>query len=90
MFTAKCQAAADATSSAADLALRQINGRQGFATLDSVARRLQVAVRTYGTLGCAKGPTAADTRKACLVPTAVIAQGFPDLRDGANLGLAGK
>ncbi|MFE0646649.1 hypothetical protein ACFW2Y_34370 [Streptomyces sp. NPDC058877] len=90
MFTAKCKAAADATSEAAGLALREINGRQGFATLDSVARKLQDAVRTYGTLGCATGPTAADTRKACLEPAAVIAQGFPDLRSGANLGLAGK
>lgn len=90
MFTAKCKAAADATSKAADQALREINGRKGFATLDSVARKLQVAVRTYGTLGCATGPTAADTRKACLEPAAAIAQGFPELRDGANLGLAGK
>ncbi|XUZ26889.1 hypothetical protein ACQVDT_18855 [Streptomyces sp. RMIT01] len=90
MFTAKCKAAADATSEAAGLALREINGRQGFATLDSVARKLQDAVRTYGTLGCATGPTAADTRKACLEPAAVIAQGFPDLRSGANRGLAGK
>ncbi|MGA5495806.1 hypothetical protein ACPCSP_15725 [Streptomyces cinereoruber] len=90
MFTAKCKAAAAATSEAADLALREINGRRGFATLDSVARKLQDAVRTYGTLGCATSPTAADTRKACLEPAAVIAQGFPDLRSGANLGLAGK
>jgi hypothetical protein len=41
-------------------------------------------------LGCATGPTAADVRRACLDPAAVIAQGFSDLRDGANLGLAGK
>ncbi|MFE6456690.1 hypothetical protein ACFVP0_04395 [Streptomyces cinereoruber] len=90
MFTAKCKAAAAATSEAAGLALREINGRQGFATLDSVARKLQDAVRTYGTLGCATSPTAANTRKACLEPAAVIAQGFPDLRSGANSGLAGK
>ncbi|MFB7454504.1 MULTISPECIES: hypothetical protein [unclassified Streptomyces] len=90
MFTTKCKAAADATSEAADLALSEINGREGFATLDSVARKIQAAVRTYETLGCATGPTAADTRKACLEPAAVIAQGFPDLRSGANLGLAGK
>jgi hypothetical protein len=90
MFTAKCKAAADATSEAAGLALSEINGRQGFTTLDSVARKLQAAVRTYETLGCATGPTAADTREACLEPAAVIAQGFPDLRSGANLGLAGK
>ncbi|MEU3049908.1 hypothetical protein ABZ705_25925 [Streptomyces sp. NPDC006984] len=90
MFTAQCKAAADATSDAAGLALSEINGREGFATLDSVARKIQAAVRTYATLGCATGPTAADTRKACLEPAAVIAQGFPDLRSGANLGLAGK
>ncbi|MFF0476547.1 hypothetical protein [Streptomyces sp. NPDC004284] len=90
MFTAKCKAAADATSDAAGLALSEINGRQGFATLDSVARKLQAAVRTYESLGCATGPTAADTREACLEPAAVIAQGFADLRSGANLGLAGK
>ncbi|MEU4346151.1 hypothetical protein [Streptomyces sp. NPDC023838] len=90
MFTAKCKAAAYATSEAASLALREINERQGFATLDSVARKLQTAVRTYEALRCATGPTAADTRKACLEPAAVIAQGFADLRGGANLGLAGK
>ncbi|MFB7179486.1 hypothetical protein ACFCYI_17465 [Streptomyces sp. NPDC056257] len=90
MFTATCKAAADATSDAAGVALTEIDGRQGFATLDSVARKLQTAVRTYHTLGCATGPTAADTRTACLEPAAVIAQGFDDLRGGANAGLAGK
>ncbi|WP_435190068.1 hypothetical protein [Streptomyces sp. bgisy126] len=90
VFTAKCEAAADATSEAADLALREIDGRQGFATLDAVGRKLQAAVRTYGTLGCATGPTAADTRKAWLEPATVIAQGFPDLRSGASSGLSGK
>jgi hypothetical protein len=88
MFTAKCKAAAEATSSAAGLALSEINGREGFATLRSVAQKLQAAVRTYEQLGCATGPTASDTRHACLDPAAVIAQGFDDLRDGANLGLA--
>ncbi|CAM5386536.1 hypothetical protein SALBM311S_09909 [Streptomyces alboniger] len=32
LFTTKCQTAADATSDAADLALREIDGRAGFAT----------------------------------------------------------
>ncbi|MER6290910.1 hypothetical protein [Streptomyces sviceus] len=90
IFTSKCQAAADAASDAAGLALREIDGRAGFATLDSSARKIQAAVRTYTSLGCATGPTAADVRRACLTPAAVIAQGFSDLRDGANLGLAGK
>ncbi|MBX9394250.1 hypothetical protein K4749_11725 [Streptomyces sp. TRM72054] len=90
LFTTRCEAAADATSDAADLALREIGGRAGFATLDAGARKIQAAVRTYESLGCATGPTAADVRRACLGPAAVIAQGLPDLRDGANLGLAGK
>ncbi|MGJ5756652.1 hypothetical protein [Streptomyces puniciscabiei] len=90
LFTAKCQAAADATSGAAGLALREIDGRAGFATLTSTARRLQTAAQQYDQLGCATGPTAAGTRHACLAPAAVIAQGLDDLRDGANLGLAGK
>jgi hypothetical protein len=90
LFTAKCQAASDATSDAAGLALREIDGRAGFATLTSTARRLQTAVRQYDQLECATGPTAAGTRHACLAPAAVIAQGLDDLRDGANLGLAGK
>ncbi|MEU7380452.1 MULTISPECIES: hypothetical protein [unclassified Streptomyces] len=55
MFTAKCQAAADATSDAADLALREINGRRGFATLGSVARKIQAAVRTRNP-GMCHGP----------------------------------
>jgi hypothetical protein len=90
LFTAKCQAAADVTSDAADLALREIDGRAGFATLDASARKVQAAVRRYESLGCATEPAAADIRRACLDPAAVIAQGFSDLRDGANLGLAGK
>ncbi|MFD5340374.1 hypothetical protein [Streptomyces hawaiiensis] len=90
LFTVRCETAADATSDAADLALREIDGRAGFATLNAGARKIQAAARTYKSLGCATGPTAADVRRACLGPAAVIAQGFPDLRDGANLGLAGK
>lgn len=90
LFTSQCQATADATSDAAELALREIGGRTGFATLDASARKIQAAVRTYESLGCATGPTAADVRRECLDPAAVIAQGFSDLRDGANLGLAGK
>ncbi|MEV0639415.1 hypothetical protein AB0I77_31670 [Streptomyces sp. NPDC050619] len=90
LFTAKCGAQADATSDVAGLALREIDGRAGFHTLDASARELQAAVRTYDSLGCAAGPTAADVRRACLGPAAAIAQGFSDLRDGANLALAGK
>ncbi|MEU5160832.1 hypothetical protein AB0G74_14670 [Streptomyces sp. NPDC020875] len=90
MFGAKCQAAADATSAAADAALNAINGRRGFATLDGVAHKLKDAIRSYDELGCAKGPTAVKTRTACLKPAAVIAQGFSDLRDGANMGLSGQ
>ncbi|WP_431958850.1 hypothetical protein [Actinacidiphila sp. bgisy160] len=90
MFTADCQEAADATAAAADLALAEIDGRDGFATLGSVARKIRTAADTYGRLGCAQGPAAADARKACLEPAAVIAQGFPDLRVGANLALAGR
>jgi hypothetical protein len=90
LFTAKCRAAAEATSSAAGLALREIDGRAGFATLNSTARRLQTAVRQYEQLRCASEPAAADTRHACLAPAALIAQGLNDLRDGANLALAGK
>ncbi|MEV5463367.1 hypothetical protein AB0L17_35205 [Streptomyces cellulosae] len=74
----------------ARLALREIDERTGFATLDAGARKIQVAVRKYESLGCPAGPAAADVRRACLAPAAVIAQGLQDLRDGANLGLAGK
>ncbi|WP_329404337.1 hypothetical protein [Streptomyces melanogenes] len=90
MFTAKCKAAAGAVSQVADQAMTEINGRPGFATLGSVARKLQNAKRTYNQLGCATAPTAPQTRHACLAPAAVVAQGFDDLRDGANLALAGK
>jgi hypothetical protein len=57
MFTTKCGAAAKAASAAAGLALNQIDGHEGFATLDSVAHKLQAAAHTYETLGCATGPT---------------------------------
>lgn len=90
VLTPKCGAAADATGADAELALREVNGSQGFATLDAVARKLGTAVRSYQDLGCATGPTEAGTRKACLVPAATIAQGFSDLHDGTVLALSGK
>ncbi|GAA0612572.1 hypothetical protein [Streptomyces crystallinus] len=90
MFTAKCKAAAGAVSQVADQATTEINGRPGFATLASVARKIKNANHTYNQLGCATAPTAPQTRHACLAPAAVVAQGFDDLRDGANLALAGK
>ncbi|MFK0173122.1 hypothetical protein ACIQU5_30440 [Streptomyces sp. NPDC090306] len=90
VLTSTCGAAADATAADAELALREINGSHGFATLDAVARKLVTSVRSYRDLGCATGPTAADTREACLVPAATIAHGFSDLHDGTVLGLSGK
>ncbi|MFF4517548.1 hypothetical protein ACFY2I_41735 [Streptomyces mirabilis] len=82
--------ATKATSEDASFALTQISGRDGFATLRSVAEKIEKAAVTYQELGCATNPAEAATRHACLEPAAVLAQGFPDLRDGANLGLAGK
>lgn len=90
LFTARCASAADATLAVAAQALRDVDGRSGFATLDGVARKLRAAGRDYDTLGCANGPAAADVRQKCLVPASVLAQGFEDLRDGANLALAGR
>lgn len=90
MFTAQCKAAAEATAGAAGLALAEVKGRAGFATLRSAASGIQAAVRSYERLGCATGPTAAGTRHACRHPAAVVAQGFDDLRDGADLALAGR
>ena len=89
MFTAACGSAATATGADAAFVRQQIQPHQGFATLRSVTDKLMTAVSTYSRLGCAANPTAAATRHACLDPAAVIAQGFPDLRDGANLGLHG-
>ncbi|MET8633446.1 hypothetical protein [Streptomyces sp. NPDC004680] len=89
MFTARCGAAAQATGADASFVLEQIDRREGFATLRSVARKLRTAVTGYERLGCADAPTEAAARHACLEPAALIAQGFPDLRSGANLGLRG-
>jgi hypothetical protein len=90
MFTQECADAAKATGEDASFALTQISGQDDFATLRSVAEKIQKAAATYQELGCATNPMKAATRQACLEPAAVLAQGFPDLRDGANLGLAGK
>lgn len=90
MFTQECGDAAKATGEDASFALTQISKQEGFASLRSVAEKIQKATASYDELGCAKNPTEAATRKACLEPAAVLAQGLPDLRDGANLGLAGK
>ncbi|MFG2355201.1 hypothetical protein [Streptomyces sp. NPDC048521] len=90
MFTVACGAAAEATAETAGLALRDIDGRSGFATLDTTARKVRAAAGEYDRLGCATGPAATDVRQACLAPAAVVAQGLEDLRDGANLALAGR
>ncbi|MDT0469782.1 hypothetical protein [Streptomyces gibsoniae] len=89
MFTAKCASAAEAAGADASFALEQIERHEGFATLRSVAEKLRTAVTRYQHLGCADHPTGAATRHACLEPAGLIAQGFPDLRGGANLGLRG-
>ncbi|MEU1538236.1 hypothetical protein ABZ461_08925 [Actinacidiphila glaucinigra] len=89
MFTAECGSAAKATGADTSFALKQIEHHEGFATLRSVAKKLRSAVARYQQLGCASDPTEASTRHACLEPAALIAQGFPDLRDGADLGLGG-
>ncbi|MEV6722062.1 hypothetical protein AB0M94_14170 [Streptomyces xanthochromogenes] len=90
MFTRQCAAAANGTDADASFALAQVDGHDGFAALRSVAREIQNSAAAYQRLGCAANPSKAATRHACLEPAAVLAQGFPDLRDGANLGLAGK
>ncbi|MET8808418.1 hypothetical protein [Streptomyces sp. NPDC004546] len=87
-FTQECGAAGKATGEDAWFALTQISGQDGFATLRSVAEKIQKAAARYQEVGCATNPTEAATRQACLTPATVLAQGFPDLRDGANLGLA--
>ncbi|MCF1508125.1 hypothetical protein [Streptomyces glomeratus] len=89
MFTAECVSAAEATGADASIALEQIGRHEGFATLRSVAEKLRTAVARYQRLGCAGNPAKASTRHACLEPAALIAQGFPDLRSGADLGLRG-
>ncbi|MGW7529838.1 hypothetical protein [Streptomyces sp. NPDC054783] len=90
MFTQACAVAAKETNTDAAYALKQIQGQQGFATLRSAAQKIQTAAATYQQWGCGTSPTKAATRHACLKPAAVLAQGFSDLRDGVNLGLAGK
>jgi hypothetical protein len=90
MFTSACQDAADAVGQDAAEALKLISGKSGFATLRSTATRLQKAVNQYTALGCSHGPSDASVRHQCLAPAAEIAQGEPDLREGVNLGLAGR
>ncbi|MFI5764681.1 hypothetical protein ACIA8F_27600 [Streptomyces sp. NPDC051563] len=90
LFTQECADAAGATDEDAAFALTTIGGRPGFATLTSAAQKVQKAAVRYQELGCAKNPADAPDRQACLAAGAVLAQGFPDLRSGANLGLAGK
>ncbi|MDX3215457.1 hypothetical protein PV318_07965 [Streptomyces sp. ME02-6991-2B] len=89
MFTAECGSAAEAAAADASFALQLIERREGFAALRSAAERLRTAVSRYQQLGCADDATGVSTRHACLEPAALIAQGFPDLRGGANLGLRG-
>ncbi|WP_405491804.1 hypothetical protein [Streptomyces sp. NBC_00096] len=90
MFTQDCDAAAKATNDDAAFSLAQIGGHEGFATLRSAAQKIQKAAARYQELGCPKNPADAADRQSCLDSAAVLAQGFPDLRTGLNLGLAGK
>lgn len=90
LFTQECADAAEAANEHAAFALTRTRGREGFATLTSVAEKIQKAAARYQELGCAKNPADASDRGACLEVGDVLAQGFPDLRAGANLGLAGK
>ncbi|MFC7219227.1 hypothetical protein ACFQLX_13770 [Streptomyces polyrhachis] len=90
MFSRECAEAAATTGEDAAYALARIEGKEGYATLRSVARKLQAATADYERLACATNPTDPATRKACLDPAAAIAQGTTDLRDGTRLGLAGR
>ncbi|MDT0268613.1 hypothetical protein RM844_20215 [Streptomyces sp. DSM 44915] len=51
---------------------------------------IEEAAATYRGTECATDPTAEALRADRLEAAAIIAQGFPDLRDGANLALAGR
>ncbi|WP_225848302.1 hypothetical protein [Streptomyces sp. HPF1205] len=90
MFTSACAATAEVVGRDADQALRTVSGKPGFATLRSVAKRLRQAVDRYDALGCAHDPRGSSVRHRCLDPAAQIAQGDADLRDGVNMGLAGR
>ncbi|MFE4637649.1 hypothetical protein ACFRJ1_30325 [Streptomyces sp. NPDC056773] len=91
LFTQECADAAEVTNEHATWALTRTRGREeGFATLTAAAQKIQKAAARYQELGCAKNPADPSDRGACLEAGAVLAQGFPDLRGGANLGLAGK
>lgn len=90
MFTSACQSVADAAGQDAARALAAISGKSGFATLRSVATRLQQAVDKYTTLRCAHAPSDTSVRHQCLDPAAQIAQAESDLRGGVNMGLAGQ
>jgi hypothetical protein len=90
MFTPACADIAEVVAQDAKQALTTVSGKSGFATLRSVAKRLQRAVDQYKALGCAHDPSDVSVRHRCLEPAAQIAQGDADLRDGVNLGLAGR
>lgn len=90
MFTSACADVATAVGQDAKAALAAISGKSGLATLRSVATRLQQAADRYDSLGCAHAPSDTSVRHQCLDPAAQIAQGYPDLRDGVNMGLAGQ
>jgi hypothetical protein len=90
MFTSACGDVATVVGQDAARAAAAVSGKSGFATLRSVATRLQQAVDQYTALRCAHAPGDTSVRHQCLAPAAQIAQGEPDLRDGVNMGLAGR
>lgn len=90
VFTSACADIATVVEQDANQALTAVSGKSGFATLRSVAKRLQQAVGEYNALGCAHDPSNYSVRHRCLEPAAQIAQGDNDLRDGVNMGLAGR
>lgn len=90
LFTDTCRKAGESLQSIARVALKEIEGSKGFHTLREQAQVTISAFSSYQNANCSSKPQAAKTRSLCVRYGSDLAQAPSNLRDGINLGLAGK
>nr|MDT0519065.1 hypothetical protein [Streptomyces sp. DSM 41633] len=90
LLTPACGDAAGAMAAVSGSALREIKPAQDFPTLRNVATHLTKAESDYRRLGCADGPSDADTVAACRKAGDTLARGPRDLNNALLVALRGQ
>ncbi|WHM37435.1 hypothetical protein [Streptomyces sp. BPTC-684] len=90
LFTDTCRKAGESLQTIAQAALKEIEGSKGFHTLREQAQVTARAFSGYQKANCSTNPQATKARSLCVRYGSDLAQAPSNLRDGINLGLAGK